>query len=484
MDFFALKQLPHDVALTFGDVALPEGHSDIRSRSEISDFRTQLSPNLKLSIPFISANMESVTGPEMIIAVEREGGLGIIPQSIPVEEKKRILDVVKRADCARINDPLTINFGKTLREAKNLMNRFKIYSLVVVDEKFMPLGILSTRDWKYETDENKKVEELMSANLIKANHDIGFEEARSILRKNKIEKLPLVDKTGKLTSLITAHGLFYHMHYPRALRDENGQFIRVGSIGVGKTFKPEHMQDVELQINSGITALLIDTARAFSENTRDAIVAVKKAFPKLTLIVGNVSTPEGAKFLFESGADVVKVGQGPGEACRTREVGIGIPQLTAIAACSAVAKKFGKTVIADGGIKNPGDIVKAIIAGASAVMIGYLFAGTEESPPEPYSYYSEDLKADLAVKDYIGSASHHAQVNRIGKGNLDYLRRPEGIKRIVPVTGSLSRRVSDLLDGMRSAMSYLGARNLKELHEKGYFVPQTKAGHTEGVKRA
>lgn len=482
--FLREKNIPLETALSFADVALPENFSDIRSRSEINNFRAILVPNkLVLNIPIISANMESVTGAEMIVAIEKEGGLGIMPQSLPIERKIEILEKVKRANCALIENPITANPEMSLKEAKEVMQKFNINSLVVVDEKNRPVGILSTRDWLYEENENLPISKLMTRRVITAPNDISFDEAEKILRTNKIEKLPLVDKAGKLAGLITAHGLFYEKHHPRALRNEQGQFIRVGAIGVGKMLSEKIIKDIEAQVEAGITALLIDTARAFSINTEEIVRGVKKKYPELPIIVGNVSTPEGAKFLFELGVDIVKVGIGPGHACTTRMVGVGIPQLTAIAKIGVIARIYGKTIIADGGIRNPGDLAKALIAGADAVMIGYLFAGTQESASPAYNLHIKELGTDIMVKDYFGSASFEAQYRRTLQNSLDKIRRPEGIKRIVPVIGPLELRINDLLDGLRSAMSYIGAKNIQELKEKGKFVPQTSAGFSEGVDK-
>ena len=360
------------------------------------------------------------------------------------------------------------------------MNKFGIYSLVVIDKKKRPIGILSTRDWKYETDDEKMVGQLMGGRrvLYVAPRDISFVEAAKILRRQRIEKLPLVDRKERLIGLLTAHGLFYKHHYPRATRDEKGRFWKVGSIGVGREFTKRHLFEVEEQVKKGIRLLLIDTARAFSVNTQEAVRRVKERFPKLPLMVGNVSTPEGAKFLFECGADIVKVGQGPGEACRTREVGVGIPQISAIAKCAAIARLYKKAVVGDGGLKNSGDIVKALIAGADAVMLGAMLVSTEESAAQAFLNQN-----GIKVKIYEGSASFAAQQRRLNRSSLDRMRRPEGVAREVPVTGTVKERTEDILDGLRSAMSYFGVRSIRELCENARFELQTQAGLIEGTKK-
>ncbi len=477
-EFFLSKGLPLERAVTFSDVTLPENYSRIRSRSEIDDFSTKLAQSLRLDIPIVSANMESVTGLDLATALEREGGLAFPPQTLPIKERLHLIHMLGRADSALIDRPLTINPEHPLRDAKELMDEFDIRSLVVVDKQNKPVGILSTRDWLYEEDDGKPVGVLMSKKLITAPSGTSFEKAAAILKKNKIEKLPLVGKDGKLAGLITANGLFYKSRHPRATRDENGRFVRAGSIGVGRKFTPRHLYEIEAQAKEGISILLVDTARAFSVNTEEAVKKIKKAFPKLPLVVGNVSTAEGAKFLFETGADVVKVGQGPGFACTTRMVGVGIPQLTAIAECSVIAARYKKSVIGDGGIKSPGDLAKAMIVGAKAVMLGNLLARARESASQ--TFVDEENRP---VKNYVGSASFAAQLQRYHRGDLDNIRRPEGVTQTVPVTGTVKEIVGDLLAGLSSTMAYLGAGNLKELYAKGKFVAQTPAGYIEGVKR-
>lgn len=477
-EFFTEKGLPLDRAVTFQDVTLPENYSGIRSRSEIYDFRTRLLPSLELAIPIVSANMESVTGLDLAVALEREGGLAFPPQTLPIAERLDLIRRIGRADSALIDKPLTVRPEQNLEEAKKLMSDFGVRSLVVVDQKNRPIGIISTRDWFYEPQDGKRVRDLMSKKLISAPRGTSFEKAAEILRKNKIEKLPLVDKSGKLAGLITANGLFYNYRHPRATRDHNGRFIKAGSIGVGRNFTVKHLSEVEAQMKEGIAVLLIDTARAYSANTEEAIKKVKKAFPRLPLVVGNVSTADGAKFLFESGADVVKVGQGPGSVCRTRAVGVGIPQLTAVAECAVIAGRYGKTVIADGGIKSPGDLAKALIAGGAVVMSGRPFVQTKESASPIF------LDAEgRPVKNYAGSASFAAQWERVSRGELRSVRRPEGITEVLSVVGTVKELIDDFLRGLSSTMAYLGARNLQELREKGRFILQTPAGHMEGVKR-
>lgn len=478
-EYLQTKGLPLHAALTFGDVTLAEAYSPVRSRSEIKDFRTHLTDTLSLGVPIVSANMESVTGLALAVAVQREGGLAFPPQTLPLEERLRLIHRIGRSECAFIEEPLTISPHHTLGEAKGKMREFGIHSLIVVGKNRKPVGIMTRRDWFYEGDERKKIRDLMTKKIITAPSHVDFATAAETLREHRIEKLPLVDRKGRLAGLITAHGLFYEYNHPRATRDVKGRFLRAGSIGVGKQFSPRHLREVEAQVKHGMSILLIDTARAFSKNTEEAIRMVKKRFPRLPLVVGNVSTPEGAKFLIECGADVVKVGQGPGFACRTRAVGVGVPQLTAVASCAYIAKRYGKTVIADGGMKSPGDIAKALVAGANAVMLGYLLARTRESAG-PIFLDNEERP----VKNYIGSASFQAQWQRIKAGTLDHVRRPEGVTQVVPVVGTVKEVIDDVLAGLSSAMAYLGVKNIPELQQKTGFICQTSGGHFEGVKTA
>lgn len=482
-EYFIRKNLPTRLSVTFDDVYIPEDMSYVRSRSEIADFSAKLGDDLILQIPFISANMESVTGVEMVTAIEREGGLGFIPQTLPLQDRLEMLELIQRTDCAFVKHPLVVRPSTSLKEAKRRMERFVVNSVILVDENRKPVGISTARDWRFERDESRPMSELAGAlgsKLVIAPRDVNFETAAKIFARHKIEKLPLVDKNGRLAGLITAHGLFYKFYNPRATRDDKGRFVLCGSIGVGRKLTAGRLKEVEAQANKGIKVLLIDTARAFSVNVEETVRAVKENFPKLILVAGNVSSAKGAKTLFEWGADVVKVNQGRGYVCRTSRIGVGQPQITAIAECSVIAARYGKRIIADGGMKNPGDCVKAIIAGADVLMSGFLFVGTYESAARMR------LNRDgFPVKIYEGSASLEAQRRRIKEGTLDYIREPEGVDdEEVPVTGSLSEKLRGILNGMRSAMSYFGVESVRDLRTKGYFSErlQSRAGLIEGIK--
>lgn len=475
---FAKIGLPRAPVLTFRDVAIKPRYNEIRSRFEVNDFSAPLIGDLVLKIPLLGANMKSVVNARFASALARDGGLACYPQDISIEEQLAMIDETRRISSALIDDPLVISKEADLAHAKSVMTPKQIWSLIVIDDEKKPIGVLSSRDWRYETNESKKVSELMnSGNLITAPLGITNEAISRLLRLHKIEKLPLVDKQGKLAGLITAHGFFYTMHHPRALRDEHGRFPVMGTIGVGYKLSKKLLKQVEELVGRGIKFLLIDAARGCAINPKEVILGVKKHFPNLPILAGNISTPEEARFLIEWGVDVIKIGQGPGFACRTREHGIGIPQLTAVAECSAIANLYGKRTVADGGMQIPADFIKALIAGAAACMAGKWFMSTYEA--------AATLQDDdgLPFKLYRGSASLEAQMDRVSKGSLNRIRRPEGQTKKVIVTGTLEDKVEDLLDAFRSEMAYVGARNISELREKSVLRWQTPAGSYEGLKR-
>lgn len=488
-EFMLSKDLPTTIAITFEDVIIPEKYSEIRSREEVINsflqkegLKSEVTPGFYISLPIVSSNMESVTGVRMITRLQQLGGLGIPPQTLPAEERLKILKQVAQEDCAFRENPLTVRPYQTLKEIREIARTHDIYGFFVVDEENRPIGILSSRDWLHETDENKQVKDMMGGGrirpLITGSKGIPLNEAAKLLAEHRIEKLPLVDENGKLAGAIFANGIFYKRKYPLATRNDLGQFVRVASIGVGRKFGIEHLQFIEKAIELGAQLLLIDTARAFAINAKEAITKTKQEFPNLPIIAGNVSTPEGAKALIEWGADCVKIGQGPGEACRTREIGTGVPQLTAIAECATIAHLYGKKAMADGGMHSPGDIAKALLAGADTVMLGYMLVGTVESEAE--AYFNEQ---GCKVKDYEGSASFRAQKRRKARGELSQIRRPEGINKQVHVHGNLRETIYDILWGLASLFSYVGCLNLKEFKGKACFRLQSKSGFVEGTKK-
>ena len=486
LEYLKFKGLPVNLCVTFDDLAMPEDYSEVRSRADINDFGAKLVDGLKLGIPIVSANMESVTGVDMAVSLAREGGLGFLPQTIAAEKRAEMIAQIRRTDSAFVENPLTVNLRHTLNDLRKLKETFGISSFVVIDESRTPIGIITTRDWCYETVLSKTVAQLICSDkqLIKSREDISLEAAVVIFRDYRIEKLPLVDKDEKLSGLITAHGLFYKLRHPRATRDDKGRFIAAASVGVGKYFTSEHLKEIELQVANGASLLLVDTARAFSINAKEALLEIKKNFPNLPLVVGNVSTAKGAKFLFEHGADCVKVNVGAGRVCTTRRVsGAGIPQVTAIAECSVIARRYGKTIIGDGGMKDSLDMFYAIAAGADILMTGNLLVGAEESAALKKLKYIESEGDSFLVKKYEGSASIEAQMKRMTQGTLDRIRHPEGDIKDKPFAGNIQEIISGHLNSFRSAMSYYGVRSLKEVREKVVFRLQTSSGRYEGTKR-
>ena len=499
-NYLEAKGLPVSEAVTFGDAEAPwskgevgaqDEYSSIRSRRDITDFRATLARDLVMNIPLLSANMSTVTGAAMAVAMAREGGLGCVPQTIPLEDRIRLIECVRRTDCALIENPAVISDERTLAEAKAMIaelrrNGVDVNSLVAVDNQGRLSGILSRRDYQDEEDETKWVMDLMAQRpyFIRRREDEPsgefFERARRLLKERRVEKLPIKNQDGSVGGLFTRRGLLYERDHPRVMRDETGKFMLVASIGVGEFMTPERLREAELQLKAGASAILIDTARAFSVNARDVLDAVRVAFPGVPVVIGNTCSPAGAKFLFEHGADAVKVNQGRGYACRTSDVTpVGVGQLTAIAACSAIAKLYGRRIVADGGMRYPSDMVKAIMAGADTVMTAYLIAGTDESPTPAYPN-----KDGFLVKEYKGSASYDEQRRRITEGGLDRVRKAEGVRVEVPATGTMEEKVADILGSFASAMSYFGAGSLDELRENARFVLQSAAGAEEGTKRS
>ena len=472
--------LPRSPALGFDHVYHEEQKSNTRSRSEIQDFSTKISTHVRINIPILGANMIDVTGPKMMIALAREGGIAFPPQFFPVTTIGSMIEETHRAECARIEKPITIRPEKTLKEAKQLMQKHCISGLLVTDNTRRLIGILSSKNWHYELDDTKRVGDLMTSGekkrLITAPKTISFQEAEKIFKKHTIEKLPLINAHGKVVGLITARGLFYNRFYPRALRDEKGRFLCGATIGVGHHLTKTKIKEVEYLLKKEVPIILIDTSRAWSINMEEVLKATAKLirhikkYSNVDIAAGNVSTWGGAKFLIECGADAVKVGQGPGSQCQTRKTGTGTPQITAIIECSVVTRLYNKYCWGDGGVKTPGNIIHAIIAGADAYMLGKLIVGTEESAA--IAFPNED--GDIMYKTYRGSASVSVQQERQDQGNLDYPRRPEGFKEDVPVFGPLKQRLNDLLHGISSGMSFFGAQTIPELRKMGIIKRKEK----------
>lgn len=470
----AAKGLPPDLALTFDDVTILDQRSDIPSRSSIKDTRARLAKDIFLNIPVVSANMDTVTESRMAIVLARLGGIGFIHQFLPIERRVEEVKKVKRADSGVIEHPLSIAPDATIQEAKNLLKNSQISGLLVIDPRSGKLtGILTSRDMRFETVDNKRVAEVMTpAPLITAPRGTTLEQARIILKKNKIEKLPLIDEDDHAVGLITAKDILKIEQFPQALRDHKGRLMAGATIGIGAHF----LDEADHLLRAGADVLLIDTARGFSTRLEGAIREIRRVFGgDVPVIAGNVDTPDGAKMLIEAGADAVKIGIGPGAVCKTREgPGIGIPQITAVAECAAVANTYGIPVMADGGIRGGAHFCKALAAGASTIMMGWMFAGTEETPGAPFYEDGEKWKV------YRGSASLEFQLSRLDRDETERIRAPEGIPRRVHYKGEVAMVVHELMSYLRSSMSYAGTWTLEEYITKTKFRRQTISGSEEG----
>lgn len=466
-------------ALTFDDVLLVPGYSEVLP-SEV-DLSTQLHEKLRLHIPVLSAAMDTVTEARMAIALARQGGMGVIHRNLSPEEQAAEVDKVKRSESGMIVDPITLGPDATLAEAEAIMSRYHI-SGVPITENGKLVGILTNRDIRFATEWDAPVREYMtSEGLITAPVGTSIEEAKEILHKYRIEKLPLVDEDFNLRGLITYKDILKKQDFPNAATDEQGRLLVAAAVGVGDDLDDR----LEMLLDAGVDAVAVDTAHGHSAAVLRAVRRIKMIAPDLPVMAGNVVTAEGVEALIEAGADVIKVGVGAGSICTTRVVaGAGVPQITAIAECAAAARPKGVPIIADGGIKYSGDIVKALAAGADAVMLGSLLAGLEESPGELVIYEGRRFK------EYRGMGSLGAMKGRardryastqgledrdVSSGKLV----PEGIEGQVPYKGPLADYMFQLMGGLRSGMGYVGAANLKELREKARFVRITHAGLIE-----
>ena len=459
--------------LTFDDVVLIPAKSSVLPR--LVETQTHLTRRIRINIPIISAAMDTVTDARMAIAMAQEGGIGIVHRAMSPKEQMVEVDKVKKSESGMIIDPITISPDQTIREALQLMARYRISGIPVTRGGKL-VGIVTNRDLRFETRMNLKVSEVMThKNLITAPEGTGLEEAKAILQKNRIEKLLVVNKAFELKGLITIKDIEKKIKYPNACKDASGR-LRVGAaVGVGE----DAMERVDLLSKAGVDLIVVDTAHGHSLSVLETVSKIKKNYPDLELVGGNVATAEATRDLIKAGVDGVKVGVGPGSICTTRIVaGAGVPQLTAIFHCAEAAAKPGVPIIADGGIKYSGDISKAIAAWADSVMIGSIFAGTEESPGETVLFQGRSYKV------YRGMGSLGAMV----KGGRDrYFQEhetesklvPEGIEGRVPYKGSIASVVYQLVGGLKAGMGYCGCRTVKELQKKARFVKLTQAGLRE-----
>jgi IMP dehydrogenase len=463
------------IAYTFDDVLLVPAKSNVLPREV--DVSTKLTRNIKLNIPLVSAAMDTVTESEMAIAIAREGGIGIIHKNMSIEKQASEVDKVKRSESGMILNPITLTPDRKVRNALEIMSTYRISGIPIVDSNGKLVGIVTNRDLRFEPDPDAEISRYMTnSNLITAPVGTTLEEAEKILQKYKIEKLPVVDKNGYLKGLITFKDIQKKKKYPNACKDELGR-LRVGAaVGI----RSDTIERVEELKKVGVDVIVIDTAHGHSKGVIEMLKKIKKKFPELDVIAGNVATGEATLDLIKVGADAVKVGIGPGSICTTRVVtGVGVPQITAIMNCAEVAIKYKIPIIADGGIKQTGDIAKAIAAGADSVMIGALFAGTEESPGEKVLYEGRSYKVYRGMGSLEAMKSGSAE--RYFQDVEEDIKKlvPEGIEGRVPYKGHLHDVVYQMIGGLRSAMGYCGARNIEEMKLKTKFILMTNAGLRE-----
>ena len=460
--------------LTFDDVLLVPRRSEVLPREV--DLSVHLTKKIKLNIPLLSAAMDTVTDSRMGIALAREGGLGVIHKNMTVEEQASHVDKVKRSEHGVITDPFFLSPHHLISDAKELMARYRISGVPITDENNILVGILTNRDLRFEEDDTKRIGDVMTRkNLVTAPVGTTLEEAKKLLAAHRIEKLPIVDGSFHLRGLITIKDIEKNIKYPNSAKDQNGRLLCAAAIGVNK----ETLERARALMEQKVDVLSLDTAHGHSKGVLEAVESLRSAFPDITLIAGNVATAEATRDLIHAGADVVKVGIGPGSICTTRVVaGTGVPQMTAIADCAQEADKHGITVIADGGVKYTGDIAKALGAGASAVMLGSLFAGTEESPGANEIYQGRSFKVYRGMGSLGAMDQSHGSSDRYFQEDQKKLV-PEGVEGRVPYKGSLADTVFQMMGGLRSAMGYCGTRTVVELRKHAEFVRITNAGLTE-----
>lgn len=458
-------------AYTFDDVLLIPNKSEILP-NQVS-LKTNLTKEIKLNIPLISASMDTVTESKMAIAMAREGGLGIIHKNMSIEAQAKEVDKVKRQENGVITDPIFLSPDNTLKDADELMMQYRISGVPITVNKKL-VGILTNRDITFENDYSKKISEVMtSKNLITAPEGTTIDEAKLLLKEHKIEKLPLVDDDGVLKGLITIKDIEKARIFPNAAKDKKGRLLCGAAVGVTN----DMMERVDALVEANVDVITIDTAHGHSRGVLEAVKKVKEKYPKLQVIAGNVATKEATEDLIKAGADCVKVGIGPGSICTTRIVaGVGVPQLTAVMDCVEVGKKYGIPVIADGGIKYSGDIVKALAAGACAAMMGSLLAGCEEAPGEIEIFQGRSYKVYRGMGS-LGAMACGSKDRYFQDGNKKLV--PEGIEGRIPYKGLVSDTIFQMIGGIRAGMGYLGSKDLDTLYDTATFVIQTSAGLRE-----
>lgn len=462
--------------LTFDDVLLVPKRSPIVSRMQ-TDVRTRLSRKINLNIPLISANMDTVTESQMAISIAREGGIGIVHRFMTIEDQVDQVLKVKRSESVVIEQPYAVRPDVTVQELRKKMAEYGVSGMLVEDQGKL-VGIITRRDITFEKNLKRKVSDLMTKDVITAKAGTTIEQAKEILHKNRIEKLPLVDDKKRIAGLITSKDILMMEQYPQASKDKKGRLLVGAAVGV----KGDYLERTEALLDAGADAIVVDIAHGHSENAINTVRMIKKAFPDCELIAGNVATGDGALDLIRAGVDAVKVGVGSGSICITRVItGSGVPQLTAVIDAVKVSKEYDIPVISDGGIRTSGDLTKALAAGASSVMVGSLFGGTDESPGKTL------VKNGKKYKMYRGMASFYASLGRkyreegpevIDSDDLnDYV--PEGVEAMVPYKGSVVEIARQLVGGLRSGLSYCGAKTISEMQRNAEFVRITSAGYIE-----
>ena len=461
--------------LTYDDVLLMPARSSVLPRDV--DVRTRISRNISLNIPLVSAAMDTVTESAMAMAMAREGGIGIVHKNMSIARQAEEVDRVKRSESGMILDPVTVQADQRVRDVLQLMNKYKISGIPVVDHDHRLIGIITNRDLRFEPDEDQLVSEIMTReNLVTAPVGTRLEQAKKMLEKHKIEKLPVVDKAGVLRGLITFKDIQKKIRHPFACKDKHGR-LRVGAaVGV----KGETEERVGELTRAGVDLIVVDTAHGHSRGVLEMVKQLRRKFPEVDLVAGNVGTAEAARDLIRTGVDAVKVGIGPGSICTTRIVaGIGVPQVTAIMECAKVAGRARVPLIADGGVKQTGDIAKAIAAGADTVMIGNLFAGTDESPGEKVLYEGRSYKLYRGMGSI--EAMNAGSKDRYFQDAEDDIQKlvPEGIEGRVPYKGLLGDTVYQMVGGLRAAMGYCGTKTIAEMKARARFIRMTSAGLRE-----
>jgi len=464
-----------ETALTYDDVLLVPQYSEIDSRRVLST-KSPLTKKIFLNAPIVSANMDVVTESEMAIAMAREGGIGIIHRFMTIAEQTRQIEKVKKAESFIVDKPITLSEKSSVGDVKRVVEETETGGILIIDKNEKLIGIVTTRDLLFEHDDSKSVTAIMTKDVISASKDTSLSEAEKLLHEHRIEKLPLIDNDGKVAGLVTLKDIMKIIKYPTATKDSKGRLAVGAAVGV----RDKEMRRVEAILNVGVDCIVVDIAHGDSHLEIEMIKEIRKHFPQAQVIGGNVATADGTKRLIDAGVDSVKVGVGPGSICITRQVaGSGVPQLTAVIESAKVAKEYNIPVIADGGIRFPGDVAKAIAAGASTVMIGSMLAGTDESPGMMMTRRGHKYKASRGMASLTANIERNKREgNDLTKEEIeDYVA--EGVEAAVPYRGKVREVLTQLVGGLQSGMSYSGAHSIQEFQEKAIFMRMTGAGLKE-----